>query len=659
MALRMAPPRRARDLLALSGTALVALAALAACGPSRPSKPFVPTARVTVQAGQAGALVHPAVLGQAYLWPFAGMGSYNAQKDAFYPSFLHQLETVVHPGSLRYPGGITAESFQWERAVGPQAQRTANAFGPSSGSSPSAVGPDEFGQLLDVTGAAGVVTVNFDTGTAQQAAAFVSYMTGKNGTSQWADLRAKNGHPQPYNVPYWEVGNEESTAIGWRAGTPVTVGGPPHACGFDGTCLYLYGGSTRFSAQPVALAANLTPQAANSNGKAGQTFYVRYPPVAPGSATVYVDTTAWTEVSSLSAAGPTAQDYVLDPTTGEITFGNGVHGAVPPAGAEITASYVSGPHGGFVHFYRAMKAANPNIHVCTADPTHDFIVSAGTAVPYDCVQYHLYASTGTVPNNVPISQYQMDIMAASSQQALSVSSEQSLVLQYAKKNIPLVLTEYGQLLGSNPTSAPYYHISLDEALLNASQLAEWIRLGIPVADRQLLAGVIPPAAQCCVGLPQGSPYATTASIGGAGSPGGAANATVLEATGQVYNLFAPLAGTHLVSSALTGNPLLVSYKGYQIATLSLLTARSARDVYVLTINRSPTALVPTRISVVGATTGGSATYTLLDGATSLSYNTAAHPNNVRLTHGSYRVSNDAVDVNVPAHSVMTITIPVR
>ena len=36
----------------------------------------------------------------------------------------------------------------------------------------------------------------------------------------------------------------------------------------------------------------------------------------------------------LLACGPTSRCYTLDPTTGRVTFGDGVHGAIPPAGRE-------------------------------------------------------------------------------------------------------------------------------------------------------------------------------------------------------------------------------------------------------------------------------------------------------------------------------------
>ena len=43
-------------------------------------------------------------------------------------------------------------------------------------------------------------------------------------------------------------------------------------------------------------------------------------------------TTDWEEVGNLGGSGPTAQVFTVDYATGEVTFGDGVHGARPPAG---------------------------------------------------------------------------------------------------------------------------------------------------------------------------------------------------------------------------------------------------------------------------------------------------------------------------------------
>ena len=52
------------------------------------------------------------------------------------------------------------------------------------------------------------------------------------------------------------------------------------------------------------------------------------------------DSTVWNEVDDLQAAKPDDQVYELDPATGELTFGDGVHGAaIPPGFRNVEATY--------------------------------------------------------------------------------------------------------------------------------------------------------------------------------------------------------------------------------------------------------------------------------------------------------------------------------
>ena len=53
-----------------------------------------------------------------------------------------------------------------------------------------------------------ILTVNMGTGSADEAAAWVEYCNGGAETEHGA-LRSKNGHPEPYGVTTWFVGNEQ------------------------------------------------------------------------------------------------------------------------------------------------------------------------------------------------------------------------------------------------------------------------------------------------------------------------------------------------------------------------------------------------------------------------------------------------------------------
>jgi hypothetical protein len=51
----------------------------------------------------------------------------------------------------------------------------------------------------------------------------------------------------------------------------------------------------------------------------------------------------WSRVDDLSESGPDDRHFVLDPETGEVRFGDGMHGAKPPTGStSVKASYQFG-----------------------------------------------------------------------------------------------------------------------------------------------------------------------------------------------------------------------------------------------------------------------------------------------------------------------------
>ena len=70
------------------------------------------------------------------------------------------------------------------------------------------VGIDDYMALCEETGMVPSVTVRLqlesDTG---EAADWVEYLNGNTSTT-WGALRASRGHPKPYNVRYFYLGNE-------------------------------------------------------------------------------------------------------------------------------------------------------------------------------------------------------------------------------------------------------------------------------------------------------------------------------------------------------------------------------------------------------------------------------------------------------------------
>ncbi len=69
------------------------------------------------------------------------------------------------------------------------------------------VGTDEFLKFAKAVGAEPYFCVNMGTGSLDEARNWVEYCNAKQGL-YYSDMRARNGHPEPYHVKYWGLGNE-------------------------------------------------------------------------------------------------------------------------------------------------------------------------------------------------------------------------------------------------------------------------------------------------------------------------------------------------------------------------------------------------------------------------------------------------------------------
>lgn len=108
---------------------------------------------------------------------------------------------------IRWPGGCFADEYHWREGVGPKKNRPVKVNTHWGGvTEPNSVGTDEFFELLRQVGAEAYVAGNVGNGTPQEMAEWVEYMTAPAGSL--ADERARNGHKEPYAVPYFGIGNE-------------------------------------------------------------------------------------------------------------------------------------------------------------------------------------------------------------------------------------------------------------------------------------------------------------------------------------------------------------------------------------------------------------------------------------------------------------------
>ncbi len=119
--------------------------------------------------------------------------------------------------NVRWPGGCFADQYHWRKGIGPRDTRPAtvnSAWGDVIDS--NAFGTDEFMDFMQQIGSTPYVSVNVGSGTPQEAAEWLEYMTAGAPTAL-AKERAANGHPEPYKVGFLGIGNES-----WDCGGAMT-----------------------------------------------------------------------------------------------------------------------------------------------------------------------------------------------------------------------------------------------------------------------------------------------------------------------------------------------------------------------------------------------------------------------------------------------------
>ncbi len=123
---------------------------------------------------------------------------------------VYDRTLALRPSFIRWPGGNVAQSYHWQWGIGPRDTRpewSNQAWWNETETSD--LGTDEYLQICKDLGTQPSITVNVEGAgaTAQEAANWVEYVNGP-ATSTYGKLRAANGHPAPYGVKLWEVGNE-------------------------------------------------------------------------------------------------------------------------------------------------------------------------------------------------------------------------------------------------------------------------------------------------------------------------------------------------------------------------------------------------------------------------------------------------------------------
>src|SRR5688572_2063457 len=128
----------------------------------------------------------------------------------FRPDLLQSLK-ALKPSFIRWPGGSFASTYKWQDGIGPAVSRVyhpnvmwggyADYYG---------FGTDEFLELcrqLESDPMIVLAAPSTKPEDVEYAMNWVHYLLDPVTTS-WGKMRAENGHPQPYRIPYIQIDNE-------------------------------------------------------------------------------------------------------------------------------------------------------------------------------------------------------------------------------------------------------------------------------------------------------------------------------------------------------------------------------------------------------------------------------------------------------------------
>ncbi len=202
--------------LTAAGTALPGLASrprVAQAGPTGISEqvidllPDQPLA--TVSPGLFGNLVEAYGTALSGIW--VGEESSIPNEDGLRWDTIEAFRQIRVP-HIRWPGGTLADTYFWQDGIGPRAERprTWNYF--FGGEQTNQFGTDEFLRFCELVGAEAWIKVNPITASLGDTVNWMQYCN-YGGDNHWSRLRSKNGHPKPYGVKYWSIGNETSPAF--------------------------------------------------------------------------------------------------------------------------------------------------------------------------------------------------------------------------------------------------------------------------------------------------------------------------------------------------------------------------------------------------------------------------------------------------------------
>ena len=585
-----------------------------------------------------------------------GYSSWNATEKKIEDKFNAYVKEAKF-GSIRYPGGTVSNLFDWKRSIGPAEKRKKTVHGLPANSEPISpnFGLDEaMTWIYDDVGAEAVWVYGMGQGSAADAADLIEYLnapadggaTNPNGGVDWAEVRAENGHPEPYGVTRFEIGNE----IGYSQQRYWMDG---RASGTNWMDTYIDGGRMSFDKNTRTVQdEDWRSSEANSNGTANQVRYVRYAPAVEGSVSVYVGGTQWQIVASLEGQGA-KNVCTVDETTGKITFGDGTNGNIPQSGQAITAAYQS-DRDGFKAYYQAMKQIAEELDMdiqvyCGSGEQVSFVkkmAEKGYNAYYDGVVIHPYSDTngGVIKDDDP--EFYEKVLGRSQQHNMSrVKDLVDAMNQYAPGmgKVP-VLSEFG--VYNHNTQ---FVRAIGHAVYIANEMIDYIGFGTPYINKHCLvdypygADNLGSGSQCVIQAIKQSDGTTD---------------FVSTPSAKMFSIFNNMTGTTQVRQTIEGNSTYCTYQGYGVPLVKAISSKDKEgNTYITVVNNSKDDVTNINLALDGRDlTGKEIQVWYLTSKSVLDENTQADPDKVTVQKTNVSATEETMKYTLAPHSITAFKI---
>lgn len=631
--------------------------------------------------------IDSSIFGINHRYAFNGYGTFDTNAWKVKDDFRTLYENSGF-GSIRYPGGTISNLFNWKETLGSKKTRKKQIHGfynnPGQGGIAPNFGIGEIATFADSVDSEIVYVYSLGRGNAQDAADLIEYLNAKVGTNpnggiDWAQVRADNGHEEPYHVRYFEIGNEMQQAWSGSDGT-ASQGYWTTSVTEGAEKAYTEGGTASFTKQYAVCEEDWNKTGSQTDGKANMVRYMRYANINPKKydtdgktiindpeftavnktgIEVWVGTdnsnTQWTIVENFDNSLATDKHVVIDYSTGAIHFGDGTHGKVPDAGQNVYVTY-SVNRQGFIDISKAMKETTAAINVAegssytanvyTSYESTGFInrmANLNANEWYDGMTIHPYSGTPSGGNDAN-AWYDS---AMSKAEITGIGRVKEYVNMLPEGKVP-VISEYGIFRDTNPQVRSQTH-----ALYIAKVLMEYVRLGSPYIQKHCLVDWYSSGGDS-LGPTQQAVIQAVPQTGADTKTGEGDFAFFATPSAHVFQMLNSSFGTQIVSGEFDSVEKLANGTD---AYSALVSKDDAGNIYAAIINIDRENAKKVTLSVKDTDlTDREISIQTLAGDSITAENTLKNPTNVTIEKDAFINETSTLSLLLPAHAFVVVKI---